>query len=258
MSSGLIALIPARGGSKRLRGKNKLLLNGHPLYAWAIAAAQEAGGFDAIFVSSDDDETLFGAERYGAYPIPCPLSVAHRDYTPDILWVRHAEEAIIRDWPQLNDWRRFAILRPTSPFRRGAWIRQAAMCLTEGVDSVRAMRPVTEHPGKMWRLCRFGRSLPGAAVPLLPWEREHAPWHSMPSQELPPVLIQTAALEIAWRHVLPMSISGTIVWPLICEVGAPEALDINTEADWLRALALADEHPEYLPEMAGLPALSAR
>ena len=84
-------------------------------------------------------------------------------------------------------------------------------------------------------------------APVLQGIGYEAPWHSMPTQLLPKVYAQTAALEIAWTRVLPGSISGVMVRPYYTEADAPEALDINTEADWQRAVALAAAHPEYLP-----------
>ena len=236
----IVALIPARGGSKRCPGKNTRLLKGHPLLAWAIATAREAGIFSQIAVSSDDTPTLEIAERYGALPIYCPLSVAHRDYTPDILWVRHAMATLAEAHHHFDV---FAILRPTSPFRRGAWVAAAweQLCNYTQADSLRAMRPAGEHPGKMWR--RLGV----LATPLLPFSGQEAPWHSTPSQELPRIWVQTAALEIAWTFVLPESIAGDVVLCWECEAGAPEAIDINTEDDWASAEDVAAGHPEWLP-----------
>lgn len=69
----------------------------------------------------------------------------------------------------------------------------------------------------------------------------------MPSQELPRVYVQTAALEIAWTAELPRSIAGDIVLPWLCDGDAPEAIDLNSEQDWERIVALAAAHPEWLP-----------
>ena len=61
-----IALIPARGGSKRVKGKNIRELAGHPLIAYTIRAARDSGRFEKVLVSSDDTETLDIAVRYGS------------------------------------------------------------------------------------------------------------------------------------------------------------------------------------------------
>ncbi len=239
MPERIVALIPARAGSVRIPGKNTKLLNGVPLLAYAIAAAQESGIFTNIVVSTDTQETVDIAVRYGAEPV-WRLSEHAQDHSPDIDWVNHAIAAFSYQ-PEA-----YALLRPTSPFRRGEWIKAAWECFrTYGrADSLRAMRPVSEHPGKMWRVERVTSS-----VPLLPFSGDRAPWHSMPTQELPPVYVQTAALEIAWTRVLPESISGSVVLPWVCAKDDPSSLDINMPEDWDRAEQMAAAHPEWLPEV---------
>ncbi len=239
MTERIVALIPARAGSKRIPGKNTRELAGHPLLAYAIAAAQEAGIFGAIVVSTDSVEVGAIAERYGAC-VSCRPSAYAQDHSPDIDWVNHA----MSGWGDDRD--AFCILRPTSPFRRGEWIKAAWDCfrVNDRFDSLRAMRPVSEHPGKMWTILNMA-----VCVPLLPFRGDRAPWHSMPTQELPTVYAQTAALEIAWTRVLPVSISGSVVLSWVCAKDAPMALDINTPEDWARAEQMASEHPEWLPEV---------
>lgn len=245
----VIALIPARAGSKRCPAKNVRDLAGHPLLAYAIGTAQEAGIFTDIAVSSDSPETLAIAEAYGARAVLRPAALA-TDYSPDIAWVNHAIETVEAESGQTFD--AFAILRPTSPFRRGAWVKKAwdAFANDEAhCDSLRAMRPVSEHPGKMWRLGSV------VARPLLPFEGMDAPWHSLPTQELPRVYVQTAALEIAWTAELPRSIAGDIVLPWLCDAGDAESYDVNSETDWAEVVALAAAHPEWLPPVKALVAV---
>ncbi len=239
MPERIICLIPARAGSKRLPRKNLRILAGYPLFAYAIAAAQESGIFTRIVVSSEDLDTLDLACHYGAQSLRRPAEYA-QDYSLDINWVDHAMRSIGGGIDA------FCILRPTSPFRRGEWIKAAWDCFRQygRADSLRAMRPVSEHPGKMWRVERVTSS-----VPLLPFSGDRAPWHSMPTQELPPVYVQTAALEIAWARVLPDSISGSVVLPWISAKDDPMALDLNYPDDWTRAEQMAAAHPEWLPEV---------
>lgn len=241
----LVALIPARAGSKRVPGKNLRLLDGHPLLAYAIGAAQESGIFDYIYVSSEDHETLLTAERYGANGLRRPRDLAADD-SPDIRWVEHALVTI-------GPVDALAIIRPTSPFRRGAWIRSAWEYLQSwpAMESLRAMRPCSEHPGKMWAV-RYG-----IALPILPWLGADAPWHSMPSQELPSVWLQTAALEISRMRLPFQSISGDLILPWLCAGDAPESIDINTPEDFERAQRLAAEHPAWLPPLGMASRLSA-
>lgn len=224
------------------------LLYGQPLLYWTIRAAVDSGVFNAIVVSSEDDRTLDYVHGLG---IPSVLAY-HRpeefaqDDSADILWVRDTLKKL-RIQQLIPDY--CAILRPTSPFRKAETIKAAMQTLVaSGVESIRAVRRVTEHPGKMWMVQRAGRM-----VPLLPfWSRTgrdeaDAPWHSCPTQTLPAVYVQTAALEASRVNAILCSdtISATDIMPFF--TSEDESLDLNTPADWARAEALA---PSLL---AGIP-----
>ena len=86
-----IAIIPARGGSKRLKGKNIYPLLGKPLMAYTIEALQQCDFVDAIYVSSDDDKILAVGEKYGAIALKRPAELAD-DKTPKIIAIRQAVE----------------------------------------------------------------------------------------------------------------------------------------------------------------------
>jgi pseudaminic acid cytidylyltransferase len=89
-----IAVIPARGGSKRIPRKNIKLFAGKPMIAYAIEAAREAHVFDRIIVSTDDSEIMHVARRYGAeVPFVRPEDLAD-DHTPTVPVVAHAIEEI--------------------------------------------------------------------------------------------------------------------------------------------------------------------
>jgi CMP-N,N'-diacetyllegionaminic acid synthase len=228
-----VALIPARSGSIRVPGKNIRLLAGHPLLAYAIAGARESGCFDAILCSTDSGEIGRVAERYGAEVVRRPAAIATAT-SPDIEWVRHALDGRVHDV--------FSILRPTSPFRRGATIRRAWAAFGEHVDSVRAVRPVREHPGKMW--VRDG----GYIRPLLPQPPGEVPTHSRQTAALPEVLVQDSSLEIAWtRIVAGGEIAGERVAPFFTE--GHEGLAIDYPDDFERAERLAAADPALLPEV---------
>ena len=85
----IIAIIPARGGSKRLPHKNIFLFKGKPLLAYAIDACKKSKYIDAIYVSSDDNEILKVAVQYGAIPLKRPAKLSD-DRTPKMLAVRNA------------------------------------------------------------------------------------------------------------------------------------------------------------------------
>lgn len=86
-----IAIIPARGGSKRLIGKNIYPLFGKPLMAYTIEALKQCDFVDAIYVSSDDDAILKVAEDWGAIALKRPEALAD-DTTPKIVAIRQAVE----------------------------------------------------------------------------------------------------------------------------------------------------------------------
>ena len=85
-----LAIIPARGGSKRIPRKNVKLFCGKPMLAWVVEAARESGCFDRIVVSTDDDEIADAARDCGAdVPFRRPLELSD-DYTGTIPVVAHA------------------------------------------------------------------------------------------------------------------------------------------------------------------------
>lgn len=223
----IIALIPARSGSKRVPGKNTKLLAGHPLIAYTIAAAQQSKVFDNIVVSSDSEETLQIALQMGVAGVRRPEKYAHDD-SPDIEWVKHAlTSSTIAD--RQHDC--FAILRPTSPFRTATTIRRAWHEYERSAcDSLRAVEPACVNPYKLWWLnhCELMPLLPTNDVP---------PWHSRPTQTAPPVYQQNASLEISKcslvRDRLYPSITGPRIWGFVNP--APEGFDLNTPNDWATA-----------------------
>lgn len=223
-----VALVPARAGSQRVPGKNVRPLAGYPLIAYTIAAAQESGAFDAIVVSTDSAEIAEVARRYGAeVPGLRPAEIA-TSTSSDIDWVLRTMDGRGEEL--------FSILRPTSPFRRGATIRRALeqlLALGNRADSIRAIELVKQHPAKMWTLA-------GELIePLLPQPDGETPLHSRQYAALPPVYVQNSSLEIAWTRVLaeePPTISGRRVAPFVTE--GHEGLTIDYPEDFERAEAL--------------------
>lgn len=232
-----VALVPARGGSQRVPGKNVRELAGHPLIAYSIAAARESGVFDAVVCSTDSAEIAEVATRYGAeVPGLRPAEIS-TSTSSDIDWVLHAMDG--------RSEQLFSILRPTSPFRTAATIRRALdqlLAFGDRADSIRAVELVKQHPAKMWRLA-------GELIePLLPQPPAETPLHSRQYAALPEVYVQNSSLEIAWTHVLaddPPTISGRRVAPFFTD-GA-EGLTIDYPEDFERAEALLARGEAGLP-----------
>jgi len=233
-----VALIPARKGSERLPGKNIADLNGHPLIAYTISSAKRSKLFDRVIVSTDCPQIAEISRKYGAEVPSLRSSELSSSSSPDIFWVLLA----INDWLQLKDEDFLAILRPTNPFRTPATIIQAFNSLLRdpSIDSIRAIRPIKEHPSKMWK--------GGPGKILTPFDdsvslETGAPHHSSPFQSLEKLWIQDASLEIARVSAVRKhnSISGLRV--LGFEMPKNEGFDINYGEDLViaRKIALDNE-----------------
>jgi len=248
MSGGpsLVALIPARSGSKRVPGKNIRRLGGHPLLAYTIRAALESGVFADVVVSTDDEEYAAIARHYGAsVPFMRPAELAG-DGSPDIDWVEHAL-CRLRDGGRAHDC--FSLLRPTSPFRQASTIARAwrEFRAESAVDSLRAVERCRQHPGKMW-IVRGSRM-----TPLLPLGPVTQPWHSSQTQTLPAVWVQNASLEIAHSRVVfhGRTIAGDVVMPFLTE--GFEGFDVNTREDWTLAERVVETGEAVLPVVSQSP-----
>lgn len=239
-----VAFIPLRAGGSRvgkIDGLDKERANfaGYPLMAYTIRAAIDSGVFDSVIAVVRSEEHAVMAESYGAIaPWRRPFYTVS-DSSPDIEWVKWAISKL------QNAYSAFAILRVTSPFRglydiRSAWLR---FSMNPGADSLRMVRPVTEHPGKMW--IERDNSL----LPLLPMETNSLLWHSSPTQSLFKAYIQTAGMEFAHFNTVRRtnSISGSRIIPYFAE--AWTGFDINTREEWDIAERAAMRGIAKLPEI---------
>ena len=245
------ALIPARSGSKRVIDKNARVLGGHPLMAYAITAARASGVFDAVICSTDTGRLARIAHHYGAeIPFLRPAEFA-TSTSPDIEWV---EDMLKRLKAEGRTYDCFSILRPTSPFRTGDTIKRAwaEFIAEEGVDSLRAVEKVSQHPGKMWVV--QGKRM----LPLLPHGPKEQPWHSSQMAALPEVFVQNASLEIAWSRVVfdGRTIAGSSVMPFFTDEA--EGFDINNQYDWDYAEAAVAQGKFTLPKVAEAPLVETK
>ena len=234
----VVALIPARSGSERVRDKNIRPLAGHPLLAYAVAAARQAEIFDRVVCSTDSGKVAEVAQRYGAdVPFLRPSELA-TSTSPDIQWITHALE-------QLDRYDLFAIVRATNPFRGPDVLRRGLeqLLVTPEADSIRAVELVKQHPGKMWVL--EGRTM----RPLLEQSHLDVAWHAGQYQALPEIYVQNSALEIAWTRVVSQTGTreGKVVAPYLTE--GYQGFNIDDEEDWDRARRLLDDGDVSLPDV---------
>lgn len=236
----IVALIPARAGSKRIKGKNVRLLNGHPLIAYTICAAKSSGIFDAVVVSTDSADYADIARHYGAeVPFLRPKAMAG-SLSPDIEWVEFTLGELEKSGRRFDC---FSILRPTSPFRMPSTMRRAwkLFLSNPGTDSLRAVEKCKQHPGKMWIVEDTMKMKPLLKGP------KKQPWHSSQYQALPPVYVQNASLEIAWVKAIKKThtIAGEKVMPFLTK--DYEGFDLNQPYDWVYAEDLIRSKKVKLP-----------
>lgn len=224
----VVAIIPARGGSKGIPHKNIKLFAGYPLIAYSIAAARQSKFVSRIIVSTDDPEIAAVARDWGAEtPFLRPAEISG-DTTLDLPVFQHAVS-----WLQENEGYRSDIvvqLRPTSPFRTPGLIDEAVQLLVDHpeADSVRGIVPSGENPFKMWRVDEASGRMHG----LLTLEGVAEPYNS-PRQALPKTYWQTGHIDAIRPDRTFMagdSMSGNVILPLYLDPAIK--VDIDTPADW--------------------------
>ena len=232
----LVAFVPARSGSDRVPGKNIRRLGGHPLLAYAVATAQQSGA-DRVVCSTDSEQIAEIAVWYGAEVVARPAELASST-SPDIEWLRHALGEVDERYDL------FALVRATSPFRGPETVRRALeqLLASPDADSIRAVEPVKQHPGKMWLV--EGETM----RPLLDQSGLDVPWHDSQFQALPKVYVQNSSLEIAWTRVAEEgTLGGRNRVPFFTE--GLEGFSIDREDDWARAEALVESGEATLPRI---------
>jgi CMP-N-acetylneuraminic acid synthetase len=140
-----MAIIPARGGSKRLPKKNIMPLCEKPLIGWTIEASIKSNCFDEVIVSSDDDNIIEIAKKYGAsVPFIRPKELASDTATSyDV--VKHAVEFYKNELNKEFDF--IVILQPTSPLRTAAHIQEAIKQRTDmNADAIVSVCEVEHSP----------------------------------------------------------------------------------------------------------------
>jgi N-acylneuraminate cytidylyltransferase/CMP-N,N'-diacetyllegionaminic acid synthase len=220
MSAGVLAIIPARGGSKRVPRKNVRVLGDKPLIAWTIDAARRSGVCDTIAVSTDDPEIARAAADAGvSVPHLRPEHLA-RDETPSIDVIEHEIRAHRARGTSVST---VILLQPTSPFRRASTIREAlSRFLLHDRRSVISVSPLTDHP--TW--CRavdadetLRSQVEGTAIAVADW---------IPSVHVLNGLIYVADADalLARRSLYTDPSVALVVSDRV------EAIDIDTPLDW--------------------------
>jgi CMP-N,N'-diacetyllegionaminic acid synthase len=218
----ILALILAKGGSKRIYKKNIALLGGKPLIEYTIEAAKKSKRKLKIVVSTDDPDIAGISRKLGAEaPFLRPPEISTEDSTE--------YEAIVHalTWLEKNrNYRPDIIVKlfPTSPFRKPESIDACVDKLIKhrNVDSVRAVRLCKEHPCKMWTV-NFNRLQKAMDC--------GAESHVMAYHQLPTVYVNAASIDAIWTRTIlkKHSVTGTSIVPFV--MSEEEAFDINTPLD---------------------------
>jgi N-acylneuraminate cytidylyltransferase len=225
----ILAIIPARGGSKGIPRKNIRPFSGYPLIVWSIAAARQSSLVKRVIVSTDDEEIAAVARQFGAEtPFLRPAEHA-QDKTTDLPVFEHALK-----WLSEHENYRPEIvvqLRPTSPIRPRGLVDQAVEILLKHpeADSVRGVVPAGQNPHKMWCL-PGGENAP--MKNLLDVDGIAEPYNA-PRQVLPPVYWQTGHIDaIRAATILNGSMSGNNILPVV--IDSRFTVDIDNLQDWAR------------------------
>lgn len=217
-----LAVIPARGGSKRLPRKNIRPFGGQPMIAWSIQAARDSGCFDRIVVSTDDPEIADVARSLGAeVPFMRPPELAD-DFTGTVPVIRHAARWALLEMPSIEF---VCCLYATAPFVHAEDLRLGLHLLRDGRHSYAFS--VTSYPFPIQRSIRITDA--GNVAMLHP---EHL---NTRSQDL----------ETAYHDAGQFYWGTSEAWlsgrPIFSEASVPVVIpryrvqDIDTDEDWERA-----------------------
>ena len=231
----VIALIPARSGSKRCVNKNIRNLNGKPLISYTISYSINTKLIDKTFIVTDSIDYEKLAISYGAESIGLRPNYTATDKSTDFDWIKW----FIENNKSIREDDLIFILRPTNPFRASDLIERAYEIIqTTHANSVRGVEQCKQHPMKSWVL----NDSQSFMLPYSPHFINSKPAHSVQYASLPPIYIQNGCIEL-----FPVSnikrfqnFSGYLISPLI--VNGYSGFDINYEEDFILAEALIEKN----------------
>lgn len=216
-----VAIIPARGGSKRIPRKNIKNFHGKPMIAYAITAALASKSFERVIVSTDDDEIAQVAHEYGAeLPFVRPPELAD-DHTPTVPVIAHAIQTCNALGWDVTD---VCCIYPGVPFISNDDLRQAYERLQ--ATGAHFVFPVTGFPSPIQRALR---RLPDGSVK--PFQPEYA---ATRTQDLEPGFFDVGQFywgkSEAWLQGLNIHLNGNAI-----VIPEWRVVDIDTPDDWERA-----------------------
>jgi len=220
----ILALVTARGGSKRVPNKNKRLLGGRPLIEWSIDVAKDIPEISDILVSTDDEEIADISRQAGAMvPWLRPDDLA-LDTSLSVDVCLHALDWYESEYCKVDG---LLLLQPTSPFRSRDSVKRGIKIFDDNRcnGSIIGLSPAKTHP--MWCYQVAGNSM-SAFIPGVNTD--------LRSQDMPPLYEINGAFYLITPKYLrkhkSFHVDGAL--PLVFD-SLEESLDIDTEWDWKQA-----------------------
>ncbi|OZI77645.1 cytidylyltransferase domain-containing protein [Bordetella genomosp. 12] len=240
MSERILALVPARGGSKRVPRKNVLPLAGLPLIAWTLLAAQSSARCTDVVVSTDDLEIADVAKQWGGAVLGLRPSALSGDTAGSVDVALFELERFEEQYGAVDA---LVLLQPTSPFRSSESIDHAVETFFAhgGLKPVVTLTPAPVHPAWMFRV--FGERVD----PVLGWDKL-----SGRSQDLEPVWMLNGAVYVISPSRLRADrrfLSEDFVPAKMSS--ASESVDIDTWSDWHFAEELVRKGEVIRPRSLG-------
>lgn len=225
----ILAIIPARGGSKGIPLKNIRNFAGLPLLAHSIKTAKESKLINRVIVSTDSPEIAKIATKFGAeIPFLRPAKYA-RDDSLDLPVFLHALKWLKKNENYVPDI--VVHLRPTSPIRSMSKVDSAIKLLINNkkADSVRGVIKSKQNPYKMWLINKTGFMKPVVEI------NKYKEAYNMPRQKLPETYWQTGYVDVIYTKTIveKKSMSGAKIIPFLLD--SNDWVDIDTLEDWKNA-----------------------
>lgn len=226
MTGEVVAIVPARGGSKGVPHKNRRRVAGLPLISYTLRSAKGAASLDRIVVTTDDPEIAAIARGEGAEVVERPAEIAGDD-SPVIHAVRHALETLARQDGYAADV--ITLLQPTCPFREPRDIDAVVALFRQHRTPVCSVyRCEDNHPARMYRIEQQW------LVPLFP------DLAAVRRQDLPPVFHRNGSLYVFGpREVETGEIIGERMVPY--EMPLSSSVNIDTELDLALMAAVLEQ-----------------
>lgn len=232
----ILSIIPARGGSKGIPGKNIRDFAGKPLIAHSIEASLQCALVGKTVVSTDDEEIAAVAEAHGAEVIKRPAELA-KDTSLVIDAIRHAIRCVEQQGEEVDF---VMLLEPTSPVRRAEDIEKCLHVLLEDkADSVATFTSSDVSPNRLWRV---------SDDTVEPYIAGAVPW--LPRQKQPKAYELTGQIYALSKKILydnddAIALLLGRIFPVITP--RETALDIDTELDFM----IAEKIMEHIGRQSG-------